>query len=430
MFIALDDTDGNDGGCTTHLMLRIISELGLDVKGYPRLVRLNPNIPFKTRGNAALCAEVGISRGRRRKIGEYMGKPVFSSSVIDDIPDYEHAAETAWRIVLQEARLNDEKTNPGLIISREKPDESFYLAALRSVLSVEDVFQRIKEMDIIYRYAKNGRGLIGAFSALSWAAEKSTYEMIMYNYPQPEETPKNVRREVAKLADKIHGTFNNYDDENRHAAIFPSPRTPVLCGVRTTDPLAILGFPDEVASNFQIGSTGYMLFQTNQATDDHYQQHFEQFEELSSYAFNAVISSHPVAIRGGHWFFNFLYKGKEYRAAIFEPSKGLRLLVKDLEIGDYVQIFGSFIDGKINIEKVRMIERSIVFVRINPTCRKCGSRMQNEGRERFRCPLCSNHSVLPEYKEIKRINRRNSYESPVAGRRHLVASIQDGATVS
>ena len=136
MFIALDDTDGNDGGCTTHLMLRIISELGLDVKGYPGLVRLNPNIPYKTRGNAALCAEVGMSCGTRSKISEYMGKPVFSSSAIDDIPDYEHAAEAAWRIVLQEARLNDEKTNPGLIISREKPDESFYLAALRSVLSV------------------------------------------------------------------------------------------------------------------------------------------------------------------------------------------------------------------------------------------------------------------------------------------------------
>lgn len=430
MFIALDDTDGNDGGCTTHLMLRIISELGLDVKGYPGLVRLNPNIPYKTRGNAALCAEVGMSCGTRSKIGEYMGKPVFSSSAIDDIPDYEHAAEAAWRIVLQEARLNDEKTNPGLIISREKPDESFYLAALRSVLSVEDVFQRIKEMDIICRYAKNGRGLIGAFSALSWPADKTTYEMIMYNYPHPQETPKEIRKDVARLADEFHGTFNNYDDENRHAAIFPSPRTPVLCGVRTTDPLAILGFPAEVRSNFRIESTGYMLFQTNQATDDHYQKYFEKFEELSSYAFNAIVSSRPVAIRGGHWFFNFFYRGKEHKAAIFEPSKGMRLLVKDLEMGDYVRIFGSFIDGKINIEKVRIIERSIVFVRINPVCRKCGSRMQNQGSENFRCPVCSNRSALPEYTEMERISRRSSYESPVAGRRHLVASIQEGAQAS
>jgi len=428
LLIALDDTDGSDGGCTTHLMLRILSFLDLDVKGYPRLVRLNPNIPFKTRGNAALCAEIGRPSGTRTKIGEYMGKPIFSSSIIDDIQDYEQIADAAWDIVLQEANLSDEKTNPGMIIAKDKPDSDQYFAALRSVVSIEDALRRIKERGMVYRFAKNGRGLIGALSALSWPAEKSTYEMIIYSFPRPQHIPKDMQREIAILANSFPGTFNNYDGENRHAAIFPSPRTPVLCGVRTTDPTAILEFPTQITTGFPIRFTGYMLYQTNQATDDHYQKSFERFEDLSSYAFNAIVTSYPVAIRGGHWFFNFLYMGREYKAAIFEPSKGMRLLVRDIEIGDYVRIFGSFMDGKMNIEKVSIIEKSRVFVRSNPVCVKCGARMQNNGKNSFRCTSCSNHSAYPAYKEKKRYSEKKHYEAPVAGRRHLVASIQEEAS--
>ena len=41
------------------------------------------------------------------------------------------------------------------------------------------------------------------------------------------------------------------------------------------------------------------------ATDDHYQESIESFEELSSYSFKATVTSIPAAIKGGHWFFNF-----------------------------------------------------------------------------------------------------------------------------
>lgn len=426
MLIALDDTDGNDGGCTTHLMLHILSDLDLDVKGYPRLVRLNPNIPFKTRGNAALCAEVGLSRGTKTKIGEYGGKPIFSSSIVDDVPDYNYIADAAWRIVLQEANLKDEKTNPGMIVARYTPDASHYLSTLRSVVSIDNALRNIKDMGMVYRSAKNGRGLIGALAALSWPAEKSTYEMILYSFPHPQHFSKQLQREIADLANSIPGTFNNYDEENRHAAIFPSPRTPVLCGVRTTDPVRILNFPAEVESGFPVRFTGYLLYQTNQATDDHYQESIESFEELSSYSFKATVTSIPAAIKGGHWFFNFYYMGREYKAAIFEPSKGMRLLVKDIQVGDYVKLFGSFMEGKMNIEKVSIIERARVFIRSNPTCAECGSRMQNDGINSFKCPVCSHHSILPAYTELHRSHSRDRYEAPVAGRRHLVATIQEG----
>ncbi|MDG6940703.1 MAG: hypothetical protein JRN65_01735 [Nitrososphaerota archaeon] len=55
--VGVDDTDSSRGYCTTYLAYRIASDLDPEVRvcAYPRLVRLNPNIPFKTRGNAAVC---------------------------------------------------------------------------------------------------------------------------------------------------------------------------------------------------------------------------------------------------------------------------------------------------------------------------------------------------------------------------------------
>ena len=55
LHIGIDDTDSLDGGCTTWLITEIISELSdLDLIAPPRLVRLNPNVPWKTRGGVLL----------------------------------------------------------------------------------------------------------------------------------------------------------------------------------------------------------------------------------------------------------------------------------------------------------------------------------------------------------------------------------------
>ena len=59
LHIGIDDTDSLDGRCTAHLAYNIVrhilkNRLG-DFVDYPLLIRLNPNIPWKTRGNAAVC---------------------------------------------------------------------------------------------------------------------------------------------------------------------------------------------------------------------------------------------------------------------------------------------------------------------------------------------------------------------------------------
>ena len=71
LHIGIDDTDSLDGGCTTWLITEIIAELSdFDLVGPPRLVRLNPNVPWKTRGNAALELVFGEGLGAKELIGE------------------------------------------------------------------------------------------------------------------------------------------------------------------------------------------------------------------------------------------------------------------------------------------------------------------------------------------------------------------------
>ena len=58
MHIGLDDTDSTKGGCTTYLTAVLIEKLekfNVQFIDYPGLIRLNPNVPWKTRGNGALC---------------------------------------------------------------------------------------------------------------------------------------------------------------------------------------------------------------------------------------------------------------------------------------------------------------------------------------------------------------------------------------
>ena len=63
MWIGIDDTDSLKGGCTTYVATEIIAEMPYDLIKFPRLVRLNPNIPWKTRGNGDITLYIGIGGG-------------------------------------------------------------------------------------------------------------------------------------------------------------------------------------------------------------------------------------------------------------------------------------------------------------------------------------------------------------------------------
>jgi tRNA(Ile2)-agmatinylcytidine synthase len=61
--LGMDDIDSPRGGCTTHfasLLVEELTELGARWLDYPNLIRLNPNIPYRTRGNGAIALRFEI----------------------------------------------------------------------------------------------------------------------------------------------------------------------------------------------------------------------------------------------------------------------------------------------------------------------------------------------------------------------------------
>lgn len=73
MHIGFDDTDSIRKGCTTYVAALLVEELeklGVTLVDYPSLVRLNPNVPWKTRGNGALCLRNEYDKALEDKIKE------------------------------------------------------------------------------------------------------------------------------------------------------------------------------------------------------------------------------------------------------------------------------------------------------------------------------------------------------------------------
>ena len=113
MYIAVDDTDSMRGNCTTFLATEIIRELmgDFDLIGNPRLVRLNPAVPWKTRGNGSLVMRFGKGKGEKHLIGNIDGCDLYCYDDCDEI-GYDKAAMISRLSFLVE-RYHESDADPG-----------------------------------------------------------------------------------------------------------------------------------------------------------------------------------------------------------------------------------------------------------------------------------------------------------------------------
>jgi len=151
LHIGIDDTDTNEGGCTTYIASILIESLknsGYKLADYPYLVRLNPNIPFKTRGNAAIC--IRINNGDDKII--------------------EIAIETINKLKIFDKESNEEKPQPVICFYTgeiTKELENFYRKCLIDVVEIEEALQLVNKYKIKYfNFRKGIRGIIGALAAI------------------------------------------------------------------------------------------------------------------------------------------------------------------------------------------------------------------------------------------------------------------------
>ena len=419
----MDDTDSREGMCTTFAglkaILRII-ELGYDIIGYPRLVRLNPNIPWKTRGNGSVVIRFGRGAGERIKIGEYRGEEIFAwtsqrkEDVKVSLGEILHGIEDLFV-------LDDEGTNPGVVLSGRKLPEGLYWRAVRGVLSVAEVEGILREHGAEYRKYKNGRGIIGASAGIAWRAKRRTYELL--TYVEDSGGDRYVSAESVKRMDReIETTFDNYDYENDYVAIMPSSRTPVLFGIRGTSP------PDLMRAREIVESSPYdsfLVYETNQGSDDHLvRKRIGEVKPYESVIIRGRVSREPRRIPGGHVIFEVSDPSGTIPCAAYEPTKGFREIVSRLAVGDEVEVYGGVRAEPltVNIEKIRIIKTPPLRVKVaNPICPVCGRRMESIGRGKgYRCRRCGTRAG-EEDAEFITVERgiEGFHEVPVIARRHL-----------
>src|SRR3990172_7712735 len=136
LVLGVDDTDSLRGMCTTFLATELVRALsGWDLVGYPRLVRLNPNVPWKTRGNGAICLRLGRGRGPRFPVGRIDGRTLWAHQRADRGPAPDDLVDAVAGGVGAGAAVGDPKTNPAFVLLTNPPPPPPYFPARRGVLT-------------------------------------------------------------------------------------------------------------------------------------------------------------------------------------------------------------------------------------------------------------------------------------------------------
>ncbi len=402
VWVGIDDTDSSKGMCTTYLATllieRIEKELGR-VEGFPRLIRLNPTIPYKTRGNGAV-------------------------SFLADVDDREELIDVVNEVVLELAMLDDEDTNPGVVFVDEEMAvklRPFAEKTIRDVVSIDEALFIIGKYFIPHLKYKKGRGLIGALAAVGAELEDFTLELLTYRFPEKFGTPREYDEEsFFDLDFELYPeVFDTVDWCNDAVVCVPNTPCPVLYGLRG-ESVEVLYRAMETAKTESFDRK--MIFVTNHATDMHIidEGGVEKVENYHSYRIRGEVSTEPYDIEGGHVFFKITTKFGEIKCAAFEPTKQFRNIIRLLKCGDIVEVYGSMKKDTINLEKIGILKLADIYVEKNPVCEKCGKRMESAGRGKgFRCRKCKTTAFERVRERVYRPLEEGYYEVPPSARRHL-----------
>jgi len=316
--LGIDDTDSTQGYCTTYLAYRIATELRtvLTVKAYPRLVRLNPNVPFKTRGNAAVCLPLSSDQP----------EAAFDAvcALVSELSDLKHGA------------------NPGVVFWIGRPADFFrdlYERAVCGMVNRAPVLKTLAELGAKTFTLGNGMGVVGAAASLGFDESKDhTYELISYRKPERWGTPRQLDASSVLLMDAstFPDTFNNYDYQKKKILITPAGPDPVFAGIRGETPASVIRAFSELRGKEPL--SGYMVYVTNQLTDAHLTDETDWKAYSAGWVQGEILGTRVGP--GGHLYLDLKTNDARRSAAVYEPTGDLRREAKRLRPGDSVRIGG------------------------------------------------------------------------------------------
>jgi len=369
---------------------------------------------------------VGLGGKEKIQIGEIDGKDIFSSVELqEDVNEleYKKIKKIVKETVEEHAKVEDENTNPGFSVLKRQPDFEVYKKAVTQVVLLDEITSLLNKLNADFEGYKNGRGLIGATSAIAWSSDlDKTYELISYRQKKRWDTKRDVDAESVKTMDKsCRTTFDNYDYQNKHNRVVPNSPCPILYGIRGDDVEELMQAVSIVRSE---PVDSWLIFETNQGSDDHLQKkNIEDIRPYKSVIVEGAVIHNPYTLDGGHVIFTIKDSTGTIDCAAYEPTKEFREIIRELSIGDVVEVYGGLRENPltVNIEKINIQYLKDVVEKIeNPICPKCGKHMKSKGKDQgFKCKICGIKSDKPKLRQRQRMIRTGFYEVPVCARRHL-----------
>lgn len=412
--IGFDDTDSPRMGCTTYVAALIVNKLqkiGVKFTAYPSLVRLNPNVPWKTRGNGALCLRAECEE-----------------NIVQEV------IETVVDIIEKNSDLECKGTDPAVVFFFEDiPPEikSFAKKTIQGIVKMKDALKLIKKFEAEAVGFKTGRGIIGSLAAIGETLEEDhTYEIIAYRTSENRGTKRRIDAASVKEMDEKTSpfTFNNIDPETKRILITPRGPDPILYGVRGETAEAVRQAHEIIRSQEPVER--WMIFRTNHGTDAHLSiiSSINEIEPFNPVIVRGVVSKEPRLIPVRHIIFSIKDKTGEVDCAAYEPTGSLRQIAEQLILGDVIEAYGGvratspIHSVTVNLEKMRIIELKPKITLLNPKCPKCGKTMKSMGMNKgFKCDKCGfrNSKAKKVAVESERKIKTGLYMTPPRSQRHL-----------
>jgi len=411
--IGFDDTDSPTGMCTTFLAYKIVDLLQkqeTEFLDFPKLIRFNPNIPWKTRGNGAVSLK--IKTNQPSKIKNQI------KNLVSQYSDTENGA------------------NPGLVFFESDliPYEftKFSNLALWQLINRNNAKKFVKKNNLDFYYEGNGQGLIGAISAIGYDFNDHTLELLSYRKKRRFGKKRIISTDsVKKMQEETFPyTFNSFDTKRGRVLITPHGPDPVFYGVRGENVDSLVTATQIIQSDEKLD--GYMIFKSNQGTGDHLKNELnsETMKPYASGTLIGIVSNIPKITKGGHVFFTINSKNNEFWCAVYKET-GMSTIASNLIIGDKISVGGGVRKASknfpriINLEFIKIISLKKNLSKTNPICKKCKKKMKSKGRNQgFQCIKCGAKNLKKTSLEIPRQIKKQLYIPKISAHRHLTRPLQ------
>jgi tRNA(Ile2)-agmatinylcytidine synthase len=406
--IGFDDTDSPKGMCTTFLAYKIVDELkkeNSEFLDFPKLIRFNPNIPWKTRGNGAVSMSILTKNPLKIK-----------NKIKNLVTKYSDVKNGA---------------NPGLVFYEHKDTPSeftdFSNLALWQLINRNQAKKFAAKNNLDFFYLGNGQGLVGAIGAIGYHFDDHTLELLSYRQKSKFGKPRRISAQsVKEMQEKTFPyTFNSFDTKKGRVLITPHGPDPVFYGIRGENVGSLLLATKILKSDEKL--SGYMIFKSNQGTGDHLKNELDS-KNIRPYAsgkITGVVSSKPNILKGGHVFFSLSSHSCDILCAVYKPT-GIASVAESLVVGDKLCIGGGIKKATkrhprtLNVEFLEVLDMKKIFHTSNPTCKKCNKKMKSKGKnQHFQCIKCGSSSSKKVIFEVSRKIKKQLYVPKVSAHRHL-----------